>query len=49
MTDTEDELWELFYPGEPKPERHIGAVDEYAGSLGKLLPDDVDVDGVMDK
>lgn len=37
-------LRDIMFPGEEIPEQYIGAVDDYAGRLSKLLPSEVEID-----
>lgn len=40
-TTSKEKMWNLFFPGQPMPEPYEGAMEECAGCLGKLLPEDM--------
>jgi hypothetical protein len=42
--NTDDYLWDILFPGQPKPARKVGATEKYEGYLGKLLPSDANID-----
>jgi hypothetical protein len=41
-----EKTWNILFPNEKMKQPYVGAVADYAGCLGKYLPDDVEIDSV---